>query len=282
MLALAALGTAFVIPEEQVLRDLAVEPRKSAGSWLDKLPTKSELVQEIEDTFEYVKGSSKSALDEAVELATDAGHGLNEKAHAAASYAKSLSQQLREHPDFDIFGGGDEHPPHHDDPHHDPPHHGPHDPHHGPPHHGPPDHHHKPNRTIYQLITESKYTTTLGKLIKDDKELVKVLNGTAANYTVFAPTDRAFEKIKGGKKPSKEEIRQTLLYHISPEFYPAARLLVSRTLPTLHKEKSLGRKPQPQRLTTDLGLRGLTVNFYSRIVAVNVVSLHVSTLCRIQ
>ncbi|PMD31472.1 hypothetical protein L207DRAFT_591432 [Hyaloscypha variabilis F] len=53
----------------------------------------------------------------------------------------------------------------------------------------------------YEVIAGSKYTTKLAKLINEFPDLVEVLNGTAANYTVFAPTDKAFEKIpEHGKK----------------------------------------------------------------------------------
>ncbi|OMP84592.1 Stabilin-2 [Diplodia seriata] len=164
-----------------------------------------------------------------------------------------------------------ERPPHHGPPHHGPPHDGP--PHDKPPHKGKPHHppHHKPNQTVYELIAKSKYTTKLAKLINDDPELVKLLNGTTANFTVFAPTDKAFEKIpKHGKEPSKEFIKKVLLYHISPEFYPAGRVLHTYTIPTLYKEPALGGDDFAQRLSVNIGFKGLTLNFYSRIVAINI------------
>ncbi|KAL1648139.1 hypothetical protein SLS58_002466 [Diplodia intermedia] len=129
----------------------------------------------------------------------------------------------------------------------------------------------KPNQTVYELIAKSKYTTKLAKLINDDPELVKLLNGTTANFTVFAPTDKAFEKIpKHGKEPSKEFIKKVLLYHISPEFYPAGRVLHTYTIPTLYKEPALGGDDFAQRLSVNIGFKGLTLNFYSRIVAINI------------
>lgn len=122
------------------------------------------------------------------------------------------------------------------------------------------------------MIAKSKYTTKLAKLINDDAELVKVLNGTAANYTVFAPTDKAFEKIpKHHKEPSEDFIKKLLLYHVSPDFYPAGRVLHTHTIPTLYKEPALG-DDFAQRLSVNVGLRGLTLDFYSRIIAINIVS----------
>jgi uncharacterized surface protein with fasciclin (FAS1) repeats len=98
---------------------------------------------------------------------------------------------------------------------------------------------------------------------------VKLLNGTKANYTIFAPTDEAFEKIpEHHKKPSKEALKSVLLYHVSDDFYPAGRVLHSYTIPTLYEpEKNLGHK---QRLTVRVTLKGPTINFYSRLVAVNI------------
>ena len=120
-----------------------------------------------------------------------------------------------------------------------------------------------------QLINESKYTTKLAKLINEYDDLVQLLNGTKANYTVFAPTDEAFEKIPDhGKKPSKEVLKAILQYHVSDEFYPAGRVLHSYTIPTLYTPKhNLG---HAQRLTVRVTLKGPAINFYSRLVAVNI------------
>lgn len=132
--------------------------------------------------------------------------------------------------------------------------------------------HEKTNKTVYEMIAESKYTTKLAKLINDEPDLVQLLNGTTANFTVFAPTDKAFEKIPKGHEPSKEFIKKLLTYHVSGDFYPAGRVLKTYTIPTLYNEPELGDEPQPQRLSLHVGFKGLTVNFYSRIIAVDIVS----------
>lgn len=129
-----------------------------------------------------------------------------------------------------------------------------------------------------ELIASSKYTTKLAALINEYEDVVTLLNGTLANYTVFAPTDKAFEKIpEHAPKPSKEELKKVLLYHVSADFYPASKVLVTHTVPTLLEiPETLG--IGPQRLSTNIGLKGLTVNFYSRIVAIDIVSsLHPSS-----
>ncbi|KAB8206279.1 FAS1 domain-containing protein [Aspergillus parasiticus] len=131
-----------------------------------------------------------------------------------------------------------------------------------PPHHPPSD------KTIYELITESKYTTILAKLIKEDEELVHLLNSTETNHTFFAPTDDAFKKIPhhDDHKPPKELIRAFIKYHLVPGVWDARTVFHSHTLPTELESPALGDK-LPQRLSVRAGWRGLTLNFYSRIVA---------------
>lgn len=250
ILPLAALTTAFVIPDEQVMSQIAIKTDRQSDSILEKLPSKDQLVTEFENTFSRVVQSSKNAFDEAVEVATEAGNKVGRKIEETAFDSKAWLDTTVDN--LDAFG------------HHD--HHG----HHG--HHGHHRHSHKPNMTVYQLIAESKYTTKLAKLISEYDDLVQLLNGTAANFTVFAPIDSAFEKVPDdAPKPSKELLKKVLAYHCSADFYPAGRVLVTHTIPTLLRGEELG--GEPQRLSTNIGLRGLTVNFYSRIVAVNIVRL---------
>ena len=62
------------------------------------------------------------------------------------------------------------------------------------------------------------------------------------------------------------------MYHVSPEFFPAGRVLVTRTIPTVYSvPETLG--IGPQRVSVNIGLKGLTLNFYSRVIAINIVSL---------
>lgn len=243
ILPLAALSTAFVIPDEQVMNQIAINPDREPDTLFGKLPSKDQLVTEFENTFSKVIQSSKNAFDEAVELTTEAGNTLSRKIEETAFDSKAWLDTA-----VDSLDASRDHD------------------HHG--HHG--HHKHKPNMTVYQLIAESKYTTKLAKLIDDYDDLVQLLNGTAANYTVFAPIDSAFEKVpKDAPKPSKELLKKVLTYHVSSDFYPAGRVLVTHTIPTLLNSEELGDKPQ--RLSTNIGLRGLTVNFYSRVIAIDIV-----------
>jgi len=238
ILPLLPVASAWVITEAEVFEKIENTGKASQ--------------QFLESAFESTQNVLDDAIGKAVASAQRVGDGLYHKVHKAGYDAESWMEGS---PYFDEtqYEITDDHHHHHP-------------PHHGGPHHPP--HHHKSNLTIYQLISNSKYTTKLAKLIDEDEELVKILNGTKANYTVFAPTDVAFEKIPDhGKKPSKEFIKEVLLYHISPHLYPAARVLHSYTIPTLYTPKRLG---NPQRLTVRVTLKGPAINFYSRLVAVDI------------
>lgn len=256
LLPLAALASALVIPDAETARSLQLQDSKPASIW-DNLPSGEQLWSDAEDLWadaetrvEKLAGCAKHKLDNAIDAAYDTAVKYDESFQSAFAGEDWLANT---EDDEDLV----DRPPHHGPPDH-------HRPHHPPGHdHGP------PNQTVYELISKSKYTTKLAKLINDYPDLVDLLNGTKANYTVFAPTDSAFEKIpKHAPKPTKEQLKKILTYHVSPEFYPAGRVLVTRTIPTALDAEFI--KDEPQRLSTQVGLRGLTVNFYARIVAINI------------
>ncbi|UQC90190.1 fasciclin domain-containing protein [Colletotrichum lupini] len=124
------------------------------------------------------------------------------------------------------------------------------------------------DKTIYELISKSEHTTEFAKLVNEYEDIVNVLKSTEANHTLFVPTNRAFEHLPKHKKPSKEVIEAILKYHVGIGDYDAKRVLRTHTLPTLLNEKFLGDKPQ--RLRTSVGLGGVRINFYAKVVAVNI------------
>ncbi|KAL2823416.1 Fasciclin domain-containing protein [Aspergillus cavernicola] len=155
------------------------------------------------------------------------------------------------------------------------------------------------DKTIYQLISESRYTTILAKIIDEDSELVDYLNSTDHNFTFFAPTDYAFRKIPchrhhdddddddkgddgddGDHRIPKEVVRALLRYHSSPDVLSAVQLFHSHTIPSALEDPLLGTPKSleddnneegfPQRLTVRAGFKGLTLNFYSHLVAANI------------
>lgn len=279
LLPLAGFAAAIVLPDEQVMAEVAIEDHHAgrpvvetvAGDFLDEV---KHITDDIKDKASSVLDTSKNYLDDAIAYATDAENKVSERIHSVGFDIESWLANADED-ESDGPHDGPHHPPHRKPPHGKPPKDG-HPPHRRPPHrgHSP---HKKSNQTIYQLISKSKYTTKLAKLIDEDADLVKTLNGTKANYTIFAPTDAAFEKIpEHAPKPSPEFLKALLLYHVSPHFYPAGRLAFTHTLPTLLDSATLG--DRPQRLASRWGLRGLTLNFYSKVVAANIVSRRVSQL----
>ena len=236
------LATAFVITESEVFQNIEKSGR------------------ELVDNAHSVLGNAQNVLDDAFSKVKDSTKDVYSKIHHAGCDIESWLEGSQ----FDDSIIDFEEDPHHP-PHDGPPHHG--GPHHGGPHHPP--HDQKPNRTVYELINESKYTTKLAKWINEYDDIVQLLNGTKSNYTVFAPTDEAFEKIpEHGHKPSKEILKDILLYHVTDDLYPAGRVLHTYTIPTLYTpSKNLGHQ---QRLTVRVTLKGPAINFYSRLVAVNI------------
>lgn len=255
ILPFVGLGAAFILPNEQVFSELAIEDHHES-TWSN----------DAQAGLEDASQQAKNALDDALAKAAQVGNTFSSKVHETAFDAQAWLESAVSDT-YDALEDH-EHPPHKGRPEH-PPHHGP--PDHERPHHPP--HHHKPNLTVYELIAQSKYTTKLAKLINDYPDLVDALNGTKANYTVFAPTDKAFERIpEHAPKPSKEDLKKILSYHVSADFYPAGRVLATHTIPTLLKGEDLPQKDAAQRLSVKLGLKGISLNFYSSIVAVDIVS----------
>ncbi|KAL9625628.1 MAG: hypothetical protein Q9160_000341 [Pyrenula sp. 1 TL-2023] len=254
LLSLAPFCSAFVIPDAETLNSLSEKDYEASHSVLEdtaeSLPCPHEIWRSLEDKLHGLKEDAEATFDSAVDYTFDTAVEAGEKAQdifntQQESWFNGLEDAEKVVEEADFFTRPDHGKPKH------------------PPHHG------KPNQTVFELIAGSKYTTKLASLISDYPDLVEALNGTAANYTVFAPTDRAFAKIPShAPKPSKEQLKTILSYHVSPDFYPAGRVLVSRTIPTIYTEEALGSKPQ--RLATQISFKGLTVNFYSRIVAINI------------
>jgi uncharacterized surface protein with fasciclin (FAS1) repeats len=219
-LALAATGSAFVLPEPRVFEQLELEnPQKPAEPSLwDKAPSVDALFADAKNIFEHLVTDAK-----------DAAHTVGDK----------LSDFFAD--EFD----NEDHPRH---PHH------PHQP---------------TDKTIYQLISESKYTTKFAKIVSEYEDIVNLLNSTdAGNHTLFAPVDSAFEHIPDDKKPSKEFVEKVLQYHIADGSFSARRLLSTQTVPTVLKEKLLGDKQQ--RLRTSVGFGGLRINYFTKVVGGNV------------
>ena len=246
ILPLLAFAAAFVIPDKGVISQIAIESRRSfdrlADDHISEAPGR-EFIDRTKSSLNTAVETTKTIFDHAIENFESKTQDTRKACHQTAFDAKSWfdSKVVRSGQKVQdiqkLIGLG---------------------------------HHSKPNQTVYELIAKSKYTTKLAALINEYEDLVQLLNGTTANFTVFAPIDKAFEKIPDdAPKPSKEQLKKILLYHTSKEYYPAARVLVTHTIPTLFDSEELGGKPQ--RLSTNIGLKLLTVNFYSRVIAIDIV-----------
>ncbi|KAI9656680.1 MAG: hypothetical protein M1831_004590 [Alyxoria varia] len=260
--ALGGFGLASIIPSEKVLQESETSSSRlpdHQSSHEQPSDTRWRFRNQLQDTLDEVANDFENLVVDYAGKARDSVHGAVDHVSSrggvrqsiynifkdATKYAGSAKEHVEESELDSVFGSPERSL----------------DGHGG--------HHHKPNQTVYQLIAKSKYTTKLAKLIGEFPDLVNTLNNTKANYTVFAPTDYAFSKIpEHAPKPSKEQLHTLLTYHVSPDFYPAGRVLVTKTIPTLLESKLLG--GEQQRLAINIGLRGLTVNFYARIIAINI------------
>lgn len=253
LLAAAAVASALVIPDEQVLSDVALQHKEKAG-----LPVEYPFSRLLRATFEdALNGPGDDGSQERDIFGISDPQSLEYDASTVDDANAWLAGAGIDDNDDDE-NNVDSNKKHKKRPHRPP--------HHQPPHHGP------PTQTIYELIKCSKHTTKLAEYVDEDEKLVKLLNSTDATHTLFAPTDYAFSKIpKHAPKPSKKFVRDVLRYHMSPGVHSALQIFHTRTLPTLYNEASLG-KDLPQRIVVRGGLGKLKLNFYSRIVASDIVS----------
>ncbi|KAL8381925.1 hypothetical protein RB595_005940 [Gaeumannomyces hyphopodioides] len=143
------------------------------------------------------------------------------------------------------------------------------------------------NSTIWDLISNGKYTTKFYKLASKYENVVRILNSTRTNITVFIPADDNFyfpgsgndndkdkKSSSSGDKdnkngPSSEFIEDTLLYHITWGHHMVSDLVHRHTLMTAYNETWLGSRPQ--RLRNRVGLfGGVRMNFFSKVMGANI------------
>ena len=119
--------------------------------------------------------------------------------------------------------------------------------------------------TVYQLLSTTKNTQKFFKFIDKFPDLVDLLNGTAANYTVFAPIDAGVHDDPEDDTLPKKLVHKALSYHISPVQYNAYSVFFARTIGTVLEEEALG--GYAQRLRVGFGLGGLQLNFKSKFLS---------------
>lgn len=240
LLPLVAVASAIVIPEPQVFTSLPIHDEKNARdtqddiSWLDRLSSTDKATSTFRDLVDTISTGIEYAIHDV-------------KARLPTELEPFL---VNDNDDND----NDDDEDYHVTDWWKPPHHG----------------HERSNLTIYQLISQNRYTTKFAKLVDEYDDIVQLLNSTSANYTLFVPIDEAFERFADHKKPSKEVIETVLKYHIGLGSYPAGRIVATHTLPTALDEPLLGNKPQRLRTTAGI-VSGIRVNFYSKVIAADIV-----------
>lgn len=130
-------------------------------------------------------------------------------------------------------------------------------------------HHGNRNKTTYQLLTSGKKTSLFGKLISEFDDIVNLLNSTDKSHTVLVPRDKVLKRAMHHHVP-KEYVKKFIEYHILAEPKTARDIYHSRTIRTVLEQDELG--DHDQRISTQFGITGLTINYISHIVMANLVS----------
>lgn len=126
------------------------------------------------------------------------------------------------------------------------------------------------HHSIYDLIQNSRHSRRFARLVDEFDHIRKRLEDDRREYTVFVPTDEAFKHLPEHERPSREFLEKVLEYHIVPGAYSAGRIMNAHTIPTVMEERALGNFAQ--RLRVSVGLFGVHLNFFSKIIASNIVS----------
>ncbi|MCJ1383213.1 hypothetical protein MMC17_006326 [Xylographa soralifera] len=120
--------------------------------------------------------------------------------------------------------------------------------------------------TMFDILSSSKYTSELMRLIKGCPDLLARLKDTETNHTIWAPIDAAFFNCAEiPRKPSYTLVKEILEHHITPHFMPMSRVLVTPNIPVLLSSW----KPHltdKHRLRLRPSPIGMTVNLAARIV----------------
>jgi uncharacterized surface protein with fasciclin (FAS1) repeats len=123
--------------------------------------------------------------------------------------------------------------------------------------------------TVYQIISQNEHTKVFAKILSEFDDLVDKLNSTDSSYTVFVPGDGAFKRFHHHPTPPKKFLKAFLEYHIVNKSLPIEEIFKSKTIPTYLHQEELG--PYPQRISTQLGLRGISLNFMAHFIRRNIV-----------
>lgn len=127
------------------------------------------------------------------------------------------------------------------------------------------------DKTTWELIKTNEHTSRLADLLADDKDLIEILNSTAANHTFFALTNRALEGLPRRNGPNPKFMSSLLRYHILPGRLSIDHIAGHGTLPTKLTEPALESR-LPQRIVVREHHNGVMLNRRSRVVGADMVS----------
>ncbi|XP_058752285.1 fasciclin-like arabinogalactan protein 13 [Vicia villosa] len=97
---------------------------------------------------------------------------------------------------------------------------------------------------ITGILDKASQYTFLIRLLNETQQLTQIqsqLNSTSQGFTIFAPTDNAFQNLPSGaiNDLSDEEKVQLILYHVTPKYYSLSDFLtVSNPVRTQASDKS--------------------------------------------
>lgn len=89
ILPFAALSFTFVIPDEEVMSQVAIESHQAQDSVFDKLPTGDQAITQFEKTFSKLIDASQSGFDQAIKYAEETGEQASTKVHQTAFDAEA-------------------------------------------------------------------------------------------------------------------------------------------------------------------------------------------------
>lgn len=108
ILPFAALSVGFVIPDEEVMSQVAIESHQAPESVIDNLPTKDQVITEFEITVSNLIRTSKSAFDHALDYAAETGEEASTMAHETAfdanAWLESATNKVKDLGKHENFG----------------------------------------------------------------------------------------------------------------------------------------------------------------------------------
>lgn len=96
LLPFTALSVAFVIPDEEVMSQVAINNHQAPESSFDTLPSKDQAIAEFENAFSKLIDDSKDAFDQALDYAAKSGEKVSDKAYGTAFDAKAWLESAAE------------------------------------------------------------------------------------------------------------------------------------------------------------------------------------------